>query len=559
MSQGRSNVYKLRDIVNVKDPAFGAKGDGASADYAGQQAAINALAAGNGGYSYYPPGTYLTATKLTLKNKVVLKGEGIQSSIIKGDGAIADAVVETEDFTTLTGTDVWLTSAGMKYGFGLSDIKIDGGGKAIWGLRIYGKGYTLDPLLVYNCASGGVWSEGGASGGQTDDTDMPEAKIDLRVHSCGGVSFDFRGPHDAVIERYVSSGQSAAGTTALTIRKSATYHGGSDWKFVHVYAHENGVFIGGTAAAGDATGVSVKMHHCISESMKGGAFKVWDNSSLCEIHKLELYGNGTDATAAAGKYDAEILGSNNYIGYLRVSVNAATPHQTGALLVQGGYNQVNCNLDGNGNGLVGLTAGSATGGSMTGNMVKGSIRSFYNNGTGAGTGFKSHQNAASSYLHNRYELEIADCLTVWNNGVAGTGNRFDINSQLNGSIVTAATTMFTGTVPNRGGQEEVKMIVNNKGTLYKVPSYVRSGNAIALDSTAVQTLTIAHLCPLTPKIEHCSFEIQRGDTSGAVTDYVVSLMKIDSVDATNVTAKVKLGTASGTAGATGSAAIKVHW
>ena len=50
-------------VVNVKD--FGAVGDGTTDDVAAIVAA-GALAAGEGGWLFFPPGTYLTASSITI-------------------------------------------------------------------------------------------------------------------------------------------------------------------------------------------------------------------------------------------------------------------------------------------------------------------------------------------------------------------------------------------------------------------------------------------------------------------------------------------------------------
>jgi len=83
MSQGRSNVYKLRDIVNVKDPAFGAKGTGAVDDHLGIQAAIDSLSAG--GSVFFPHGRYPLGARIDVDDNsyVHLVGEGYGSVIEK--------------------------------------------------------------------------------------------------------------------------------------------------------------------------------------------------------------------------------------------------------------------------------------------------------------------------------------------------------------------------------------------------------------------------------------------------------------------------------------------
>ena len=82
MSQARSNVFKLRDIVNVKDPQFGAKGDGVTDDTAAIQAALDAVYTAGGGRVYLPPGTYIV-TQIQLRDDVELFGESRGSTTLK--------------------------------------------------------------------------------------------------------------------------------------------------------------------------------------------------------------------------------------------------------------------------------------------------------------------------------------------------------------------------------------------------------------------------------------------------------------------------------------------
>jgi hypothetical protein len=55
---------------NVKDPAYGARGDGTTNDTAAIQAAINAAIAAGGGEVYFPAGTYVVSPTLTVTSGV---------------------------------------------------------------------------------------------------------------------------------------------------------------------------------------------------------------------------------------------------------------------------------------------------------------------------------------------------------------------------------------------------------------------------------------------------------------------------------------------------------
>lgn len=71
-------------LFDVTDAAYGATGDGVTDDRAAVQAAIDAAEAANGGTVYFPPGTYLCSSGLTVSasgDSITLLGEGAQSII----------------------------------------------------------------------------------------------------------------------------------------------------------------------------------------------------------------------------------------------------------------------------------------------------------------------------------------------------------------------------------------------------------------------------------------------------------------------------------------------
>jgi hypothetical protein len=72
-------------LYNVKDPAYGAHGNGSDADTAHVQAAIDACTAAGGGTVWFPAGTY-QIHGLELKSNVRLLGDGI-SSVIQSDSS----------------------------------------------------------------------------------------------------------------------------------------------------------------------------------------------------------------------------------------------------------------------------------------------------------------------------------------------------------------------------------------------------------------------------------------------------------------------------------------
>jgi len=90
-SQALANVYKLRDIVNVRAPEFGAKGDGVTDDAPAIQSALDTVSSA-GGAVYIPRRTFLLASfrtsyyLLRAKTGVSVVGDGPQSVLKVADG-----------------------------------------------------------------------------------------------------------------------------------------------------------------------------------------------------------------------------------------------------------------------------------------------------------------------------------------------------------------------------------------------------------------------------------------------------------------------------------------
>ena len=89
--------------INVKDPAYGAVGDGSADDTAAIQAAINALST-TGGIVWLPHGVYKISSPLNLANgSVTLLGEGGQSTAIQPSSSFSGSQVIyiTADFCSV--------------------------------------------------------------------------------------------------------------------------------------------------------------------------------------------------------------------------------------------------------------------------------------------------------------------------------------------------------------------------------------------------------------------------------------------------------------------------
>ena len=119
-SQGRVSINSTPlNFFVVTDKAYGAKGDGVTDDTAAIQAAINACSAAGAGVVFFPKGTYITTSSLSVPSFVTLMGVGSnkpapeygialgQGSKIKcSTGSAFDLVVNSDSTNGNTGIEI---------------------------------------------------------------------------------------------------------------------------------------------------------------------------------------------------------------------------------------------------------------------------------------------------------------------------------------------------------------------------------------------------------------------------------------------------------------------
>jgi hypothetical protein len=195
-------------FFNVKDPAYGAVGNGIADDTAAIQAARSAANAIGGGMVFYPPGIYITGNQ-TLYANVIDIGAGIGVTTIKlKNGTNTDLFSGQTSSINLsavraTGID------GTLYGFGFMNLTLDGN-KAnqtsgpSWCLRFYGYGFTFENLECVNGFSGDALIDWNGTG--IHNHNGVEAKIrNFHCHNASGMGLQMGGPHDSQITNLIVS------------------------------------------------------------------------------------------------------------------------------------------------------------------------------------------------------------------------------------------------------------------------------------------------------------------------------------------------------------------
>lgn len=231
-----SQWVKVNPTVSVQD--FGAVCNGVADDTAAVQAAIDAVATAGGGGIAFPAGICLTG-QLTMKSRVTIQGAGVDVTILKLKNGTNATLLKSLDWDTLVGSLKETPELrGTNY-IGLRDITLDGNkanNTSGWVLQIWGRNHRWANVRVQNGKSGGIWTEYttiDSPGALPDDSTVLIDPLFYNIECVlnDGDSWDYRGPHDATIYRYICWGHKgwALKNSSSSGRWDGAIHCGYDW------------------------------------------------------------------------------------------------------------------------------------------------------------------------------------------------------------------------------------------------------------------------------------------------------------------------------------------
>src|SRR5579859_3031835 len=291
------------DFYNIKDK--GAQCDGVTDDTTAVRAAITAASNAGGGAVYHPGGTCITQ-KLTLPTGVWLVGAGYEASIYKLKNGVNDNLIETTNFSTLTGTN----TVAAPYNFGITNLTLDGN-KANqttgYGVAIYGYGYSLQNARIRNCKSWGIWSEWATQSTSPGNDSMEAFITDFKVHDCDGGGMRLQGPHDSQWNNgIIYKNGTGTGSIAIYIPVDG-YANGSTLQQLHIW--------GGTYDYGiqnNSSGILIADSQCEGALLA----QIYENASINQIEGCKLFAGGVNGSTVKGL----LIGSgiNNIKGNFKV-------------------------------------------------------------------------------------------------------------------------------------------------------------------------------------------------------------------------------------------------
>jgi len=231
-------LHGLLPVFNVKDSAYGAKGDGTTNDAPAIQAAIDAANAAGGGTVYLPAGTYLVKAKLELQSNVTLQGAGWAASIVKVGKEAKCPAISTKKFET-----------GGIENPGICDLQVNGNLAENSGFT--GNAVELDSINPFMAR---VWIKNGYTNlytlqsAEDKASTRPEDGVfyALRLYDSKAFNWYFEGPHDSQISTVLAKTNEGI---------NIAVHRVSVWSNCHAY--------GNAEYAWELAGAT--LHGCIGE------------------------------------------------------------------------------------------------------------------------------------------------------------------------------------------------------------------------------------------------------------------------------------------------------
>lgn len=512
--KNRVNTY-----VNVED--FGAKGDGITDDTIAIQNA-NTYCNLNKCSLVFTKDVYLISDTITILSWVNWIGKGKYNTRIKLKNNSNVTMFKSYNYATHEAMENQSSydETNSSFYFSFKGLCIDGNkanNTSGHGVLIIGGGFKIEDVMITNVAQVGL-----LTGGRIIDYDVT---IDVDIFNCGEEGFIFRGPGDIYLKRLMmgycmltgvsSHYPSLSKPSAVIIDKSlGTYFTGSGeigkW---HVHnCNGYGVSILGTGR--------IKAEHLMVENNYGGIFTDYNN--FIQISILDLHNNSADS--GDGYYDFYWTGLYGQIGTLEVRNENAHTHDS--IYITGQHKEIaSLLMKGYDADCVGLTL------DCNESKIGGIIEKY-------GTGVKTTSNCA----RNTLDLVTSKCTTHYNNSNIGNFNVLTANIRDGGSNTFFSNTAYDHTVR----RNNITVSANDGSNMIAwFPSTRYRTGLLNLTLTTEQTITFAHKYPFIPMPQNIKINIY----NPTATDFVVAYAYVSAIDATNITVKIKLTTASTTPGA----------
>lgn len=249
----------------------------------------------NGGVVKVPPGVYGDSTTIIQKTGVTIQGSGKGVAIIRALASSSVPVIQTYQFSALTGTN----TVGGPYHWGLVNISIDGnrsnrsGVSGVDNIDIYGYDYIISNVESYNAPNQNFYSEWSTSGTvpvSSGGNSMEAHITNLKTFNAGAIGFVFNGPHDSVINGFETYENTSTGAV---FGNSANYTAGATY-LTNFHSYSN------FSNWGLIANCLLYVSNVQSEGNTGGGISVTSPSGVLTGQNVITWGNSGDGLVLDG-------------------------------------------------------------------------------------------------------------------------------------------------------------------------------------------------------------------------------------------------------------------
>lgn len=514
----------LNTLGYLMPEMFGGASDGITDNSQAISDALDFINTAGGGILKFSAGTYLISEPIVVYDSVKYVGSGKHITTIKtSDNA---SVFVSDNFSTFTGTIVDYDDSTVPKNFEIRDLCVDGDWNEAEventsnGIQIYGCKYMIDNVRIQNLSGIGFYSEYN----QTRFNDnvgykyWKDSEIDIEVYQTGKESVIFRGPADITFKRLYCAMGCLSGTSdvynsstpsAVVFDGTGDYRGTCELGEFHVFGQKFGY---GVETKGT---VRLKATKLIIESCAGGLLTSSDTYSqidTLDIHDITAGTLSPQLTYFTDNSTVNTIISNLLINRYNDSTEKDCLVLNGRRKLISGY--INCN--------------NRAGLAVKMNCSDG-IYNFVIIGNPTGTAIQSTDNA----YRNTITADVIDCLYGIDVSNLGTGNHFKLSTLLYNSEIPVYGT------PAK--HNDFNIISRNGSSYSEIPTVLYGYQLIDLTTTSEQTINVPNTLPFVPGPNMCMPYIYN---NYGFNDYVVDYITVSAADASNITVKLKLGTAS---------------
>ena len=436
LTQDERDTITAVNVIGVFDPSyvdvrkFASGGDITADPTTALQDAIDAASAAiptsgsatKPAFVYMPYGQHMLG-KIVMKPFVIIKGAGFSATELKAESGINDNLFETENFASLTGTDICLPGEGVPNNIGFEDLRIDGNksnqsaGDAV---ALLAKNLLFNRVVIQNAYACGLKTQVGVQCPVNDWDILVEGYINaLWILNNGSHGWHHLGPHDSFVNYakiYLNGGD------GLRMENNGTnYNSSMDANHIHCYANT------GYGLYSSGAGIKAAVLR-MENNEKEGFYLAGTNN--CDIAALEVLDNA----GTSGSFQA-VIDSSSQFNKIRAKIRRSGAAGVGGIQIAGQNNDIDVQAEGDitGGGFsTGVGVDLPSGASY--NKVAGHV-SYYS-GVG-GTGLRTGNGGAC--VGNKVALQINSCSTLFNNVTQGSTNSYDLTGN-----AAAGATMFTG-------------------------------------------------------------------------------------------------------------------